>query len=97
MIMLWSIFTIHTSHIKAKTWILNTISINCIEASMMKLNFTLIASLVAIASAIQIQPRIVNGIASESKRFPYFVNVIQNLTTNGFMCGGSLISDKYSI
>lgn len=64
---------------------------------MLKLYLKLIASLVAITNAVQIQPRIINGVSSESGQFPYYVFLFHSRTTeNASLCGGSLISDKYT-
>lgn len=64
---------------------------------MMKLYITLIASLVAITSAVQIQSRIVNGIPSESDQFPYYVFLFHRKTAEKVsLCGASLISDRYT-
>lgn len=43
---------------------------------------------------ILIEPRIINGIRSDPRDFPYFVSIVFN---NIGVCGGSLLSDRYEL
>lgn len=60
---------------------------------MIKLVFP-IFSLLALGNGFTIQPRVVNGVLSNTTNFPFFVMIEQVMPPT--RCSATLISDRYS-
>lgn len=56
------------------------------------LNILLLLLAVSMSHGFEIQPRILNGIESNPRDFPFFVNLVG--ANSNKICGGTLISNK---
>lgn len=60
---------------------------------MLQLIFIQLVLQLALSQGFKIQPRIVNGTLSNTSDFPYFVNIVREISSS--KCSGTLISDRY--
>lgn len=63
---------------------------------MVKLFILAIVALhIICGNAFTIQPKIVNGVQSDPKSFPFYVFLLMQNGNSASACGGTFISNKY--